>query len=249
MTISIIGFGRFGKIVVDQLNRFFPQATIVVATSQTNPQLPKGVKRITRLQAAQSDVVIPCVPISAFENVIKDIAPHLKKDALVVDVCSVKAHPVKVMKRLLPKTVSILATHPLFGPESLRPGLKGNTTVIFPVRIPKTLLSKLKAFAKKQGHRLVVMTPEKHDQLLARSQALTHLFGRLNHLIGLKPTPIDTAAFKALLKIQPFVINDSEELFQDMFRFNPHAMGMLGQVKKALTQLEFQINPEKAKKL
>lgn len=249
MTIGIIGLGRFGRIAVKHLHKFLSKVRIVVATSQTHPHLPHGVKQVTRSQAAQSDVVIPCVPISAFETVIKSISPHLKPNALIVDVCTVKAHPVKVMKRVLPKTVSILATHPMFGPESAKPGLKGNTTVIWPVRTPKQLISKLKTFAKNHGHRLVVMSPQRHDQLLARSQAITHLFGRLIHQLGIKPTLIDTEAFKALLKIQPFIINDSQELFTDMFRFNPHAQRMLSRVKKTLMQLESRLNPNKDKKL
>ena len=42
----------------------------------------------------------------------------LKENAVIVDVCSVKEYPVQWMRELLPANVSILATHPMFGPDS-----------------------------------------------------------------------------------------------------------------------------------
>ena len=181
------------------------------------------------------------MPIAAFEAVIKTISPLLRPGSLVVDVCTVKIHAVKIMKRWLPKNVSILATHPIWGPDSAATNLKGLTTVFCPVRLPAKQLAAIKQGLEKIGQKVVILSPEAHDQFLARSQAVSHLYGRINQKLKLKSTPIDTQGFKQLLAVQPIVVNDSWQLFADMFRFNPFAQKMFQQVKQARDQIEARI--------
>ncbi len=145
------------------------------------------------------------------------------------------------MKRWLPKNVSILATHPIWGPDSAATNLKGLTTVFCPVRLPAKQLAAIKQGLEKIGQKVVILSPEAHDQFLARSQAVSHLYGRINQKLKLKSTPIDTQGFKQLLAVQPIVVNDSWQLFADMFRFNPFAQKMFQQVKQALDQIEARI--------
>ena len=242
LTIGIIGFGRFGQILTKHLLKHLPQIKVLVSSSQKNLKLPSGAKQVSLETTAQCPVVIPCVPISVFESVIKKIKSHLKPNSLVIDVCSVKTHPVKVMKKHLPENVNILATHPMWGPDSAKYDLKGLTTVLCPIHLPKSHLTTIKKGLEKLGQNVLVMSPKKHDQLLARSQIITHLFGRINQKLNIKSTPIDTQGFKQLLKIQTFVTNDTWQLFLDMFLFNPHAQKTLKQVKQALDQIDKQIN-------
>src|SRR5206468_766919 len=117
MTVGLIGFGRLGKLLTRYFARDF---RFFVYDRKPRPAEVRklGAQPATLALACAQDLVIPCVPIAAFEAAIKDMRRHLRPDALVVDVCSVKQHPVRVMKRLLPKSVEILATHPNFGPDS-----------------------------------------------------------------------------------------------------------------------------------
>lgn len=241
LTIGIIGFGRFGKILTRHLIWHLPQVQVLVSSRRKNLKLPAAVKAVDLRRAVQAEVVIPCVPISKFEAVIKTIALLLKSGSLVIDVCTVKTHTVKVMRRWLPKNVNILATHPIWGPDSAAVSLKGLTTVLCPVRLPHSQLLVIKLGLEKIGQKVVILSPPVHDRFLARSQAVSHLYGRINQKLKLKATPIDTQGFKQLLAVQPIVVNDSWQLFADMFRFNPFARTMLKQVKQALNQIERQI--------
>jgi len=241
MTIAIIGFGRFGKTITKFIHKHFPQWNVLISSRKKRLSLSPNSKKSSFETAAASDIVIPCVPISEFENVIIALKPHLKPTTIVIDVCSVKAHPVNIMKKHLPKSVSILATHPMWGPDSAKNSLANLTTVISPIRINPQIIDKIKTFSRQINHRILIMSPEKHDQLLARSQALTHLIGRLNQSMNITSTSFDTQGFKQLLKIQSFVTNDSWQLFQDMFHFNPHAQKMLKLFSQNLTKLTKQI--------
>jgi len=178
------------------------------------------------------------VPISKFELVIKKISPMLKPNTLVIDVCSVKTHPVKIMKKHLPKNVNILASHPMWGPESAKRSLKDLTTVLYPIRLSKSQLIILKKGLEKLGQKVIIISPVKHDKLLAKSQAIAHLFGQINTKLDLKPTKIDTLAVKHLLTSHYLVKKDTWQLFNDMFKFNPYSQKMLKKLKSTLLSIE-----------
>jgi prephenate dehydrogenase len=91
------------------------------------------------------------MPISAMRETLRQVTPLLREDALVVDVCSVKVYPVKWMRELLPDTVSILPTHPMFGPDSAAESLKDRKIVICPERIDKVLYKKSKSGWQTRG--------------------------------------------------------------------------------------------------
>jgi prephenate dehydrogenase len=59
------------------------------------------------------DTVFLAVPIDSFEKVCKKHAPFWKNH-LLVDVCSVKVHPQKMLEKYAPADCQILLTHPLF---------------------------------------------------------------------------------------------------------------------------------------
>jgi prephenate dehydrogenase len=117
MMIGIVGFGRFGKLSSKYLAQDFD---VFVYDSGANASeiIAAGAAAVSLTEACRQDVLILSVPISVFKEKLAEIAPLLKKEALVIDVCSVKMYPVKIMKEILPGNVSILATHPMFGPDS-----------------------------------------------------------------------------------------------------------------------------------
>ena len=65
----------------------------------------------------KADNVMMCVSISAFEDVVKQIAPAVREGQNVLDICSVKEQPVRIMHQYI-KNATILGTHPVFGPGS-----------------------------------------------------------------------------------------------------------------------------------
>lgn len=188
-----------------------------------------------------ADTIFPCIPISAFEEVIKDISPKLKKGGLVMDVCSVKMFPTQVMIENLPKNIEIIASHPLFGPDSANDGLTNLPMVMWPVRISNQKFSHIKQIFLDMGIRVIEMTPEEHDKITAFTQVYAHLVGRIGQDVGIKPSLIDTRGFQRLFSVQEQVINDTNQLFIDMNRFNPFAKQMRAQVNQSLRHIEMEL--------
>lgn len=237
MKIGIIGFGRLGALLTKHFAREHE-----IKVCDTRPVAAKvralGAKAASLKEVCAQEVVVPCVPIAEFEPLLRRIRGMLKPDALMVDVCSVKEHPVRVMKRLLPRSVEILATHPNFGPDSAAESLGGRQIAVCKVRVSPARYARVKRAFERKGLTLVEMTPREHDRRMASSLVLTHFIGRGLLEYGAKPTGIDTEGYKCLLRILQTVQNDSAQLFRDMNRYNAFAPAMRRRLLAALTRVD-----------
>lgn len=222
MKIGIIGFGRLGKLLTKYLSK---DATVYVYDHLEQESYAESVEKcgakIATLEEVSSlPVVIPIVPISSFEETIKQMAKYMKEGALVVDVCSVKEIPVKIMQDNLPPNVHILATHPMFGPDSAKKTLFGRKIVLCKVRIPDVLYNDIKNYLEMHGLKTIETTPVKHDEEISHSLLLTHFIGRSLMDLGANELLVDTVGYRRLMKILETVQNDSWQLFKDMNKFN-----------------------------
>jgi prephenate dehydrogenase len=220
--IGIIGFGRFGKLTAHYLAHEYDVA--VYHRTDRSTEITRAGGRAASLETVcRQEIVIPCVPISVFEGVMQDIAPLLRPDALIVDVCSVKEYPVRLMTDILPQTVSILATHPMFGPDSASDSLEGCKICLCQVRVAEKKYQRIKACLTEKGLVVIEATPEQHDRQIATSLSLTHFIGRTLSEYGAKQLDIDTEGYKRLLHILEVVERDTWQLFLDMHHYNPYA--------------------------
>lgn len=220
--IGIIGYGRFGRLASRYLAEDFE--VFVYSRAKKAAEIDSDGARAASLESVcRQDIVIPCVPISIFRNFLKDIAPLIKPNALVVDVCSVKEYPIRWMREILPATVSILATHPMFGPDSASDSLVGRKICLCKERISEKYYRKIKNYLEAKGLVVIEATAAEHDKQIATSLALTHLIGRTLSEFGAHRLDIDTEGYKRLLHILDVVERDTWQLFLDMHRYNPHA--------------------------
>jgi len=222
MQIGIIGFGRMGKL----LSRYLaPDFEVLV--SDTNNDLSEAAELDVRAadlsDVLQAPALILAVPMSAMESVLLEISPQLKPGTLVLDICSVKQQPVMLMQKHLPEHVEILATHPMFGPDSAAQTLYGAKLVLCPVRIEEKRYQEIKAYLNKNGLNLIETSPEEHDRQIATSLFLPHLIGRTLIRHGADKLAIDTKGYRRLLKILLTVQNDTWQLFEDMYHLNAYA--------------------------
>ena len=220
--IGIIGFGRFGKLAARYLAESF-DVCVHTRADKDDEIKSIGARAVSLEQVCNQEIIIPCVPISVFKNFLKDIAPLIKKDALVVDVCSVKEYPIRWMKEILPDTVSILATHPMFGPDSAAVSLEGCKICLCKVQIPENQYRKIRKYLFSKGIIVIEATGKEHDQQIATSLALTHLIGRTLSESGATQLDIDTEGYKRLLHILEVVERDTWQLFTDMHHYNSYA--------------------------
>ena len=220
--IGIIGFGRFGKLTAHYLAEEFD--VVVYHRTDKSGEINRTGARAAPLETVcRQDIVIPCVPICVLQEVLKDIAPLLRPDGLIVDVCSVKEYPVRLMTDILPHTVSILATHPMFGPDSASDSLEGRKICLCKVRIANENYQNIKTYLESKGLVVIEATAQEHDEQIATSLSLTHFIGRTLSEYGAEQLDIDTEGYKRLLHILEVVERDTWQLFLDMHHYNAYA--------------------------
>ena len=221
MTIGVIGYGRFGRLAARYLSR---EANVFVYDAR-RMTVPRGTTRIRKAPlpiVASRPIVILAVPVSAMRESLRSMAPFLVPGSLVIDVGAVKTLPARWMKEAVPGSVSILATHPLFGPDSASRSLRGRIIVLCPVRIRAARLKAVRSALHRKGLRSVVMKAEEHDRMAAETILATQYVGRLVAHAGLSRWPGVTANYRRLLTMVDIARRDSKDLFVDMARFNPH---------------------------
>ena len=222
MKVGAIGFGRLGKLLITNLSKDFD--LFVYDKENKDKEIKNaGATPVSLEEVCSAKIIIPFVPISEFENVIKEISPHVSKGTLVIDVCSVKLHPINIMKKYLKENIQILGTHPMFGPDSAKNTLMGLKIVLCKERISDHLYHQIKSYLNKFGLKVIEASAEKHDRDISSSLLLTHFIGRTLIDFEAKELEIDTTGYRRLMKILETVENDTWQLFQDMNTYNPYA--------------------------
>jgi prephenate dehydrogenase len=156
----------------------------------------------------------------------------------VADVCSVKVYPVEWMTAALPPSVSLLATHPMFGPDSAAQSLHDRKIVLCNVRIADARYQRVKVYLTGKGLNVIETTPGEHDRQIAVSLSLTHFIGRALEEFGARELIIDTEGYKRLLHILGVVTHDTWQLFMDMHQYNPYARENRHAFMSAMARLE-----------
>ena len=72
--------------------------------------------------------------VTAMEDVLRRVAGCPRLPEIVVDVASVKVKPLDLMARILPSSIEVVGSHPMFGPQSGRDGIANLKVVLCPLR-------------------------------------------------------------------------------------------------------------------
>jgi prephenate dehydrogenase len=241
MKLGIIGYGRMGRLLTRYLAQDF-HVSVYDPHVDTEPARSHGANPVDFAEICRQPAILPLVPISAFEGVIQSIAPHLQPGTLLIDACSVKMKPVAAMQQYLPPEVHILGTHPMFGPDSAADTLFGGKIVLCPVRIPDQRYREIFTYLEKHGLKVIEATPEEHDEQISASLFLAHFVGRTLIEAEAGPVEIDTKGYRRLMKILLTVENDSWQLFEDMYHYNPFAPQMRARWEAAMAAVGAKLN-------
>jgi prephenate dehydrogenase len=222
-SIGLVGFGAFGRLVAHHLDPYFALVVNDPAMSANDGRLPARAVAGSAADICRCDLIILAVPVSELANAIKCLRPHLRPGCTVVDVGSVKVKPARVMLEELPPFVDIVGTHPLFGPESGRNGIKGRKIAVCPVR-GSAVAQRIAAFLRRAlGLKVFVTSPEEHDWEAAVVQGVTHLIAKV--LVQMEPLPtlLTTASFDHLMQATEMVRYDAPSVYMAIERDNPFA--------------------------
>jgi prephenate dehydrogenase len=237
--VGIIGYGRFGKLLVDLL----PSNIYEIKIYDSSDISDDSVKLCSLDEVLQSLIVFIAVPISSFEEIVKEIAQYSLYNTTIIDVCSVKVYPVEIMEKYLPEHIGIIASHPHFGPDSYSP-FKELKITIYPIRDIYNRFDELKLVFESQSIRTVELTPDEHDRMAASSQGITHFIGRVLDESGVRSTQINTFGFNELLGVIEQTCNDSWDLFKDLQKYNPYTNEMIDKLVKKIQNLHKQIKDD-----
>ena len=232
MSIGIIGFGQMGQFLARHLNERH-DVVAADALDRAKEAAALGIQFAGAAEAAGQDVVIFAVPTSALRQAIAAAKPFLRADAIVLDICSVKVLPCRLMSEL---PNEIVGTHPLFGPQSGAGGIAGLPVVVCPVRASAATLDAVRNLFLGLGLDVIVATPEEHDQAMATSHALLHFIAL--PLMRLGDQRIKISALDKARALADVFRHDSPQLFRDVQMLNSFAAPLRKQLIKQLQEID-----------
>jgi prephenate dehydrogenase len=178
MRIAVLGAGKMGVWFAKYCKA---NGDVVILADRKKDKLERlgfelQVETADFVQAVQkSDQVIICVSIEAFEEVVKKISSAVHPGQPVLDICSIKEKPVRIMHKNL-KHALVLGTHPVFGPGSN--GVRHKAFVLTPTNSAERKFAETyQKWLEKEGARVFVMSPKRHDELMSVVLGLPHFLG------------------------------------------------------------------------
>ena len=229
--LGLIGFGQFGRFAALHLRAHFD----ILATDrqELGDQAARlGIVWGTLADVAACPVIVLAVPLQSMPAILQEISRQVQPGSLIIDVGSVKCAPERWMRQLLPSSVELIGTHPLFGPQSAAGGLEGHKIVLCPLRTSRA--PQVREFLEGLGLEVVITDSDTHDRQIARTQGLVQYLGRALVAIECEPGPVRTPAYDVLMEIARIVGEDSWELFEAIQTLNPHAAEVRERVRAEL---------------
>lgn len=188
MKIGIIGMGLIGGSLGRALVRGGEHE--VLAWNRSEEAMQKGAlldayhRRLTEADYAELDVVIVTIFPEPALKMMEEIAPKLKKGAIMTDATGTKRRIVEKMQSLSERYPDLyfVGAHPMAGREfsgidhSTKNLFDRASLILVPVNLPLAGLAKMKEEALKIGFGDVVFTTaEEHDRIIAFTSQLAHV--------------------------------------------------------------------------
>ena len=233
-TMGIIGFGAFGQLIAQHLAPYFD-----ISAYDPMPVVA-GTKMTGLAHAAACEIVVLAVPVAALRETVLAILPYISAGTLVLDVGSVKIQTATIMRELIPAHIDVVATHPLFGPQSAQHGLAGLKIALCPVHggrhaeVAQFLQAKL-------GLEVTITTPQDHDRDLAIVQGLTHLIAKVLTRMEPLPSRMTTRSFDLIVEAIDMVRDDAPEVFHAIEVANPYAADVRAQFFEIARGLDMEL--------
>lgn len=231
--------------------RYFKNKGFNVVISGKNPEKTEKTAleeslswKKTNVEAVKdADFIIVSVPIDKTTNVIKEITPHIKKDAILTEITSIKAPVVDSLKEASKNPIHVISIHPMFGPGAK--SLKDLNIVIIPITEKSEEIAKsLGKFFGKDGANIIFSTFEEHDLIMAYVLCLPHSVGMIIATMmtesGISPKRFREFAgssFKLLLTLTESIIYQGSELPALIHLTNPHSEPVIKGFKDHLIYL------------
>ena len=187
--IFIIGCGLLGSSLLRCISKKkIAKKIFIYEKSKSNIAKIKRLKlsgtivKSLKEGVINSDLIIFCTPMSEYKKIILKINKDLNSKHIITDIGSSKLQSREVIKKNLKKNIFWTSSHPvsgseMSGPEHGKQDMFENKWCIL-IKEKTTNLKHLKFlnyFWKKMGSKVVIMSPEKHDEIFSITSHLPHL--------------------------------------------------------------------------
>lgn len=188
--VAIVGMGLLGGSLGRALREF--RVASCVAGYARRPATLDECRQVGATDLASTDlrevvhdadVVVLCTPIGRMPELAAECLPHLSAGALLTDVGSTKSSVVAAIEPLVAGTqVHFVGSHPMAGSEQT--GVLASKhdlyvharCVVTPTpRSPAPMVTRLHQLWQAVGGRTLEMSPEDHDQWVARASHLPQI--------------------------------------------------------------------------
>jgi cyclohexadieny/prephenate dehydrogenase len=187
--VALIGIGLIGSSLARVLRRDSPGTKLVACARRA-----ETLAAVRRLEIADdtthdpakavegADLVVVATPLSAYAEIGERIAPTLKDGAIVTDVGSVKQAVIRDLGPHIPRGVHFVPGHPVAGTEHSGPEsgfaelFRDRWCILTPP--PETApeaAARVGRMWEDCGMRVVTMSADHHDKVLAMTSHLPHL--------------------------------------------------------------------------
>lgn len=197
-----------------------------------------GSELTNREVAARADIVVVSVPIGVTETVLNEILGDLTPTQLLVDFTSVKTPFVSKMEG---GASEVLSVHPMFNPHLS--ATKDQTCIVCPVRGGERA-SLFEGVLREEGLKLISMTPEAHDRMMAIVQGLTHFqaMTAAHCMAALHFQPAETLqsaspVYRLRLAMIGRILAQNPRLYAEIQIYNPFVRDVLEQLRRSSERL------------
>jgi prephenate dehydrogenase len=127
MKVAIVGVGLIGGSIGLALKKASPEIKIIgiphrevtIQDAVNRGAIDEGTMD-AKQGVADADIIFICTPINLIISRLQEIAPALKKGAIVTDVGSSKSEIVSQAEKLMPKGTYFVGGHPMAGKEKVK---------------------------------------------------------------------------------------------------------------------------------
>jgi len=187
--VALIGIGLIGSSLARVLRRDSPATTIVACARRAETlaavrqlDLADETTDDPTRAAEGADLVVIATPLSAYAEIGRRIAPALRRGAILTDVGSVKEAVIRDLQPSLPEGVHFVPGHPVAGTEHSGPEagfaelFRGRWCILTPPpeTAPEAVADVTRMWGQ-AGMRVVTMSADHHDRVLAVTSHLPHL--------------------------------------------------------------------------
>ncbi len=248
--VAIYGVGLIGGSIGLAVKEAWPKARVVgVGRSRGSLQKALRFRAIDTYTLdiargfSKADLVVLAAPVEPVLKILQNDLPDFTETLLVTDVCSTKKTVVKSAEKYLPPHISFVGSHPIAGSEKsgCRAADKNlfqqRVTVLTPTaRTDQPAVKKVRGFWKKLGSRTVLVSPARHDTLLALTSHLPHLLAAAASNLTSRLSAEEQGAFLGTgFRDFTRIARGSPETWEDIFLTNAEELtGRLTELEREL---------------